>query len=135
MPPIASVAVEDGGRSLSLAWTGGDASRFHAVWLRDNCQDPASRDPRNGQRLFTILDVPPELRIARAEASSDGLDVVFQPGGHATRFAADWLRARRYDGPAGRELGWLGPGLETWGRELADRLPSLPYRDIAGDER
>jgi [2-(trimethylamino)ethyl]phosphonate dioxygenase len=98
MPPIANVAVEDGGRSLRVAWAEGDASRFHALWLRDNCQDPASRDPRNGQRLFTILDVPPDLRVARAEAGGGGdvLEVVFAPGGHATRFAAGWLRARRY---------------------------------------
>jgi [2-(trimethylamino)ethyl]phosphonate dioxygenase len=138
MPPIANVAVEDGGRSLRVAWAEGDASRFHALWLRDNCQDPASRDPRNGQRLFTILDVPPDLRVARAEAGGgDVLEVVFAPGGYATRFAAGWLRARRYDGGGGggREAGWLAPGLETWGRELAERLPSLPYPEIAGDER
>jgi gamma-butyrobetaine dioxygenase len=61
--------------------------------------------------------------------------VVFAPENHATRFAAGWLRARRYDEVERKAPGWLRAGVEPWGRELGDTLPSLPFDAISRDER
>ncbi len=30
------------------------AYSFHAIWLRDNAQDPGTRSALNGQRLITL---------------------------------------------------------------------------------
>ena len=137
MTAIASATLEDGGRAARVTWADGASSRFHAVWLRDNCQDARCRHPGNGQRLFDILDLPADLRLAKAAPSADGdaLEVVFAPEGHATRFAAGWLRAHRYDAAERRAPGWLKGGVEPWGRELGDALPSLPFDAISRDER
>ncbi|MFG2779743.1 gamma-butyrobetaine hydroxylase-like domain-containing protein [Streptomyces prunicolor] len=32
------------------------------TWLRDNCPCPRCRDPRNGQKLFQITELPPASR-------------------------------------------------------------------------
>lgn len=32
----------------------GISRRFHAIWLRDNAPDAATRSPGNGQRLITL---------------------------------------------------------------------------------
>ena len=62
----------DGGSAVEVALAG-EARRFHAVWLRDNAQDAATRSPGNGQRLITLLDIPRDTRLA--DARWDGADV------------------------------------------------------------
>jgi hypothetical protein len=37
---ITASALEEEGRILRLAWSGGRTSRYHAIWLRDNASDP-----------------------------------------------------------------------------------------------
>ena len=41
---------------LSITWSDGAKSELLALWLRDHCQMPASRNPVNGQRLLNITD-------------------------------------------------------------------------------
>ena len=64
--------IEAGGRVLRLALDGLEA-RFHAVWLRDNALDPATRDPGNGQRLITLADLPEDLTITDARWQAENL--------------------------------------------------------------
>ncbi len=52
------VEILDGGRAIRLSLEGGGRLRFHAIWLRDNAWDAATRAPGNGQRLITIADIP-----------------------------------------------------------------------------
>jgi hypothetical protein len=70
----------DGGGALEVQ-LGGEPHRFHAIWLRDNAQDAATRSPGNGQRLITLLDIPRETRIADARWDEGGLTVRFEPDG------------------------------------------------------
>ena len=56
----------DGGKALEVS-LGGQTHRFHALWLRDNARDEATRAKGNGQRLITILDIPAATRIAEAK--------------------------------------------------------------------
>ena len=48
---------------LVIEWADGKTSRLDALWLRDHCQMPASRDPVNGQRLIDVIDIPEDLSI------------------------------------------------------------------------
>jgi gamma-butyrobetaine dioxygenase len=59
-----------------------------AVWLRDNCPCAACRDPRNGQKLFTITDLPPDLAVVDV----DGTTITFSDG-HVSRFDPAFLSA------------------------------------------
>ena len=47
-----TASLEDDGAVLRLHRADAPDLRFHAIWLRDNALDPATRDPRNGQRLI-----------------------------------------------------------------------------------
>ncbi|MFT6549286.1 MAG: gamma-butyrobetaine dioxygenase, partial [Acidimicrobiales bacterium] len=51
---------------LTLDLADGPA-RFHAIWLRDNARDDASRDVVNDQRLFDISELADEVVITSAE--------------------------------------------------------------------
>lgn len=114
---IGQAKIEAEGRWLSLDWQDGRSARLPAIWLRDNCQGPEARHPANGQRLFTILDVPEDVRIAEAELREGRLDLVFAPEGGRASFDAAWLSdhcgPQRGEGP-----GWVRDAISLWGREL-----------------
>ncbi|MFD8752615.1 TauD/TfdA family dioxygenase [Kitasatospora sp. NPDC059577] len=59
-------------------------------WLRDNCPCAECRDPRNGQKLFRIDDLPEDLAIA-ASTESDGRLEVLWSDGHRSRYPLAWL--------------------------------------------
>ncbi|MFE7190814.1 phosphonate degradation HD-domain oxygenase [Kitasatospora sp. NPDC057541] len=65
-------------------------------WLRDNCPCAECRDPRSGQKLFQITDLPDGLTIA-ARAELDGHLEVLWSDGHRSRHPLAWL-AREADG-------------------------------------
>jgi len=70
---------------------------FAAVWLRDNCPCTECRDPRNGQKLFGIADVPVDVRVLDVTESRETITVTFAPDGHRAEFALAWLDAHRAD--------------------------------------
>ena len=133
MGSIESVAVRDGGETLTAFWGDGEALRFHAIWLRDNAPDAETRSPENGQRLVTLRDLPAETRILDAGVQGDGLAVTFGPEAKTVHFPAGWLRRNAYDGRAARPTGWLAEGLETWDGSLAGRPPEGDFDRIRRD--
>ena len=78
----------DGGRAVALTVSDGGERRFHAVWLRDNAWDAATRSPGNGQRLITIGDIPAETSISAAVPAGSRLSVTFEPEGRTVRTVA-----------------------------------------------
>ena len=59
-------------------------------WLRDNCPCTACRDPRNGQKLFQITDLPDDLTISQQNRDEEQLTVIWSDG-HRSRYQLDWL--------------------------------------------
>lgn len=84
-------------RWVEVGWSDGRPSRFHHLWLRDNCPclDCVSEVTR--EQTFEILAVPPDLRPSGAEASRVGDLSVRWPDGHVSVFDAGWLREHVYD--------------------------------------
>lgn len=68
-------------------------------WLRDNCPCPECRDPRNGQKLFRIGDLPDGLAAAGSTEADGHLEVRWSDG-HRSRYPLEWLD--RADGDDGR---------------------------------
>ena len=62
---ITSVAHSDD--MLVIEWADVKTSRLDAIWLRDHCHMPVSRNPANGQRLPNVIDIPEDLTIAGVE--------------------------------------------------------------------
>ena len=63
---ITSVFVAGDGDILVCRDDRGRDIRFHAIWLRDNAPDPATRSPQNGQRMISVTDIPLDLTIHAA---------------------------------------------------------------------
>ncbi len=82
---------------LTIHWEDAGVSRLRAIWLRDHCQMPASRNPDNGQRLINITDIPVDTEIAAASLDGDRLRLEFSPDGHVSEFDCGWLYRNCYD--------------------------------------
>ncbi len=82
---------------LRIVWEDTSESQLQAVWLRDHCQMPASRNPDNGQRLLNITDIPENIAIAEVSLEDRRLIVQFTPDGYCTEFDLDWLYDNCYN--------------------------------------
>jgi gamma-butyrobetaine hydroxylase len=126
--PLTHARLIDDGAAVELTWTTDEKARFHAIWLRDNAQDGATRSSANGQRLITILDIPVATRLSEADVSSAGdLTVTFTPEGKSVTFPASWLSTHVYDRRANRQPGWVDPQIETWDGKLQARPPVIAH--------
>ena len=81
---------------LSISWADNSQSELQALWLRDHCQMPTSRNPLNGQRLLNITDIPADIGITDVQLDEQRLVVEFSADGHRSEFELDWLRANCY---------------------------------------
>lgn len=108
--------------------------RFHAIWLRDNAIDGATRDPVNGQRLITLADLSPEVSIGAADVDEGTLSLTFQPDGHEATYDLAWLMAHAYDRPQPRNTGQLADGVEVWDGALNADVPTGDFGAlVSGD--
>src|SRR5689334_10126174 len=103
------VQAED--RTVTIA-----GSRFHALWLRDNCPCHECRH-ESGQRLLDTRSLPDDLSVVSLEGST----VSFSDG-HRSEFDPGWLQANAGP-PAVRPR-------KLWGSELQDRLPAARYDEV-----
>ena len=126
------VEILDDGRAISLALEGGARLRFHAIWLRDNAWDVGTRAPGNGQRLITISDISPLIRISTAGVEGNTLSLTFAPEGKTIAYDVAWLQAHSYDQERPREAGWTAAEFELWDASLA-HIPSASFNDISSD--
>lgn len=125
------VKASSDGQEIHLT-ANGQTARFHAIWLRDNAQDPATRSPGNGQRLITMADLPADTSIRAAVIEDDKLNLAFGPDDKRVQYSVAWLMQHAYDRPH-----MSGPALpdhaENWGGELNASVPSAPLHALQTD--
>ncbi|MCL4154990.1 UNVERIFIED_CONTAM: hypothetical protein GTU68_066924, partial [Idotea baltica] len=128
MTAVTTAELLDNGAAVRVRWSDGKAARFHALWLRDNALDEATRSATNGQRLITLHDVPGETRISDTAASGGALEVTFAPEGKTVTFPARWLSANAYDR---REAGPLvAPEHTIWDGTLKAEMVSGDFTAV-----
>ena len=131
---IDNARVIEEGRAVELSIDGRPA-RFHAIWLRDNALDAATRSPSNGQRLITVLEIPADTRVTRAAIKNGELALFFAPEQREVSFPGEWLIERSYDRERSQGRGWTGPEITRWDAKLQASVPIVPYRDAVADRR
>lgn len=125
----AAAHIEENGRVLRL--TGDGDMRFHAIWLRDNARDDATRDPRNGQRLITMAELPDAVTLTDATVTDDTLRCTFAPDGKAVSYPLTWLRAHRYDRSV--QPSRLPEGTQSWDATLGAQVPAADLTALQTD--
>lgn len=117
---------------VTLDWSDGRRSRFHVLWLRDNCACRECRHPLALERTYIFIDhAPPVLTSAKVDSGGE-LEVRFQQGreSHVSRYLHGWLRTHdRVESLA--RAGDLMP--RPWADDIADRLTRVDYSRYMGD--
>ncbi len=108
--------------------------RFHAIWLRDNAWDAATRAPGNGQRLITLGDIPAQTRISAASCAGGRLQVTFAPEDKTVDYDIGWLLANSYDHGRREQTGWTGAGIEPWDARLMSNVPTGDFAEMSRDD-
>lgn len=92
---LAASTIEVTNTGITVGWSDGRKSRFHALWLRDNCASGGDR--QSGDRVFSIIDLNPELFVLDAERNDDGDLAVEFSDGHESVITFEWLQANSYE--------------------------------------
>jgi len=104
------------------------------MWLRDNCPCPRCRDPRNGQKLFQITELPADLALDAVRRTEDGVEVDWAPDGHRSTYSTHWLTANA-PGASGGPVDRRGENGKTpWtAADLNGRLPEASWVEYLSD--
>ncbi|WP_043259413.1 2-trimethylaminoethylphosphonate dioxygenase [Streptomyces hokutonensis] len=104
------------------------------MWLRDNCPCPRCRDPRNGQKLFQITELPADLALDAVRRTQDGVEVDWAPDGHRSTYSAHWLTANAPGAGGGPGDRRAENGKTLWTAvDLNDRLPEASWAEYLSD--
>ena len=95
-------SVEKNARDLRITWADGHESRFHHIWLRDNCRCDSCGDPAIGYRDLRTTSIDPDCGIADFATTAERLQLTWSDG-HRSSYASDWLRMHAYDDESRRE--------------------------------
>jgi gamma-butyrobetaine dioxygenase len=114
---------------LRIRWRDGALSEHTSLWLRDNCT--ADRDPRNGQRLVDIADVPADPRLRSVLLAGQALLVTWHGEERTASFElgalAQYVRSGPHHRPEQRVRRWLDGARLDPHRDFA-------FRPLAGIE-
>ncbi len=127
------VEVSDTGSYLTLIHKSGNC-RFHAIWLRDNVLDETTRDPKNGQRLITLSDLPSDLKIEHAEIEGNSLSCSFYPESKQTTFPLKWLLENSYDHKKSGYSIKVPSFCNLWDQGLGQSIPSERISALETDQ-
>ncbi len=131
---LTSATVNNG--TVDVSWTDGRKSRYHHLWLRDNCACSGCIDPNSHERVDSIGIIPDEIRPTAVKVGLNGGLVVEwdQKVGECngvSEFHPGWLREFDYSNGAAPVEEWP---IKTWGQDLEDDLPIFSADAVFNDE-
>ncbi len=108
-------------------WSDGHVSRYHGLWLRDNCPCAECVNPETLEQVFDISTVPDDLAAASVAVDDAGSLTVAWPDGHTSRHHPGWLRAHCYSAPPVVE-----GMVQSWGSDFV--VPEFDGRDVLDND-
>ena len=79
---------------LSISWGDNFKSKYHFLWLRDNC--PSAIHPTANMRVFNILTVSKKIFPKKINLNQNQLNIDWSEGSHKSKFNLKWLRDHCY---------------------------------------
>ena len=115
--------------ALELSWSDGKTSRFHYLWLRDNC--PTTLHPDTKERVFDQLSVTTDIHPVESVIENDQLHIIWSEHEHRSEFDGQWLRAHAYSGDLTPEN---APAAKSWDNTFLEAIVSANYDDLVQDD-
>ncbi len=79
---------------LEVFWSDNHISKYHFLWLRDNCPSAFHKDTR--MRNFSILSVPNDINPIKFNYSDEILKLKWSSDNHISNYDLKWLRNNCY---------------------------------------
>ena len=132
-----SVKVINSGKAIILSRKDGSSLRYHSTWLRDNANDPRTRDKNNGQRLISISDIPVNtyIKSASLDKKSKNITLNFLPKKKQIKFSVSWLETHAYDKKQNNSKVWTHPDLKTWSKATLKSVPIINYKSAKTNKK
>ncbi|RVU82835.1 DUF971 domain-containing protein [Leucothrix sargassi] len=115
--------------ALELTWSDGKSSRFHFLWLRDNC--PTVLHPDTQERVFNQLEVSAEIHPVDVSVIDDTLYILWSEQSHESVFSEQWLRTHAYSGDL---IAANTPTTKSWDSQQQDAFVTADYADVLTDD-
>ena len=79
---------------LCIKWGDNLKSKFHFLWLRDNC--PTAIHPTANMRVFNILTVTKKIFPKEFKVQNKKLNIIWSENAHQSKYELKWLRDHCY---------------------------------------
>ena len=109
--------------ALSIEFNCGFTSRFHWLWLRENCLCADCHHPNTWERTVDTFLLDRDIRAEKIEAvsSKETLSLIW-PDGHVTAHTAEWLLHHAYDN---HDVSDGLPDAVPWTQDSINEKPSI----------
>ena len=122
-----SITLNTADQYLSLTSPQGE-SKFHHVWLRDNCWCDECRVTQTAERRLFTATIPDDIAPTDAQLTEAGTVTISWSDGHRSTFSVQWLLDNDYS-KASTDRSYP---VTLWTSELPD-LPRFDHTDVIGD--
>ena len=121
---------------VEVVWSDGRSSRFHDIWLRDNCPCEECVLPVTREQMFEIITVPADLCADCVWVDAEGALAVSwaptpQSTAHETHIHPGWLRRHAYDDMSRQERVHAPV---TWDATTLQEPPTFDGRAVMEDD-
>ena len=115
---------------IKIKWQDSKISKFHFLWLRDNC--PKGVHPYSRMRNFNLLSVSKNIHPTKIYTENGNLIVFWSEGNHISNYSLNWLRDNCYTQINKQK--YKSPYI-CWNKKLKDNLNliTLTHNNIIND--
>ncbi len=126
------VKIKERNKYLKVYWGDNHISKFHFLWLRDNCPTAFHKDTR--MRNFNILSVTKRIRPINFRFTKKYLHVSWSENNHNSIYNLKWIRNNCY---TEKNLKSYKSEYKLWNSQFAKKikLAVYDYKKIISDEK
>ena len=118
-------------RTVDISWGDAHLSRFHFIWLRDNCECPECGHGW-GKKFVKVIDIPTNVSPEQVRVvDHNNLELTWS-GGHVSTYSSTWLRDHCY---SGQERARRRHQPILWDSTLTANLPCLEFNDVESSKQ
>ncbi|EGW32259.1 uncharacterized protein SPAPADRAFT_138818 [Spathaspora passalidarum NRRL Y-27907] len=90
-------ATNQGNDQLELTWSDGKTSKYHYIWLRDNCHCSTCYFPTTKQKLASAATIDDHIAPKNVTVGNSDIDIVWNQEDHLSTYDFHWLRVHSYN--------------------------------------
>ena len=126
------VKIKKRNKYLEIYWSDNHISKFHFLWLRDNCPTAFHKDTR--MRNFNILSVTKKIKPIKFRFTKKSLHIAWSENNHNSMYDLKWIRDNCYNE---KNLKSYKSEYKLWNSQLANNinLVLFDYKKIIVDEK